>query len=296
MQEIIKLLPTLLVWSLALMMFGLGLSLTTQDFARLKAHPKAVLVGLSLQIILLPLACYGVIVAFDLSPVYAVGLMLLAASPGGISANLFSYLFGGNLAMNISLTAVNTVLSIITLPLIANWAIDHFAKTGQVVPLQMSKVIEVITMILIPVTIGMVTRVAAPGFAARMGKPMKVFSAALLLALVVLTMMREWSALQQYFTHLGPAVVLFNLISLVAGYGLSRASGLDKPLATAISFEIGIHNAALSMYIALKVLDSSPVALPSAIYSASMLITATLFGFWLSRRSARDGRCATAPK
>jgi BASS family bile acid:Na+ symporter len=286
MQEIIKLLPTLLVWSLALMMFGLGLSLTTEDFARLKAHPKAVLVGLSLQVVLLPLACYGVIVAFDLAPVYAVGLMLLAASPGGISANLFSYLFGGNLAMNISLTAVNTVLSIVTLPLIANWAIDHFAKTGQVVPLQMSKVIEVITMILIPVAIGMVTRRAAPGFAAWMAKPMKVFSAALLLALVVLTMVREWGALQQYFTHLGPAVVLFNLLSLVAGYGLSRANGLDKPLATAISFEIGIHNAALSMYIALKVLDNSPVALPSAIYSASMLITATLFGFWLSRRAA----------
>ncbi|MFZ2629628.1 MAG: bile acid:sodium symporter family protein [Rugosibacter sp.] len=284
-MNLIAWLPTLMMVCLALMMFGLGLSLTLQDFARLKAHPKAVLIALTLQIIGLPMACYGVVVGFGLSPVYAVGLMLLAASPGGISANLFSHLFGGNLAMNISLTAVNTVLSIVTLPLIANWAIDTFAKTGQVVPLQMGKVFEVVTMILIPVAVGMLVHARAPRFAARMEKPMKVFSAVLLLALVVLTMIREWAALQQYFTHLGPAVVIFNIISLLAGYYLSRASGLDKPLATAISFEVGIHNAALAMYIGMKVLDNAALALPSAIYSVSMLITATLFGFWVLGRS-----------
>ena len=284
-MNLIALLPTLLMVCLALMMFGLGLSLTLQDFARLKAHPKAVLIALTLQIIGLPLACYGVVLGFDLSPVYAVGLMLLAASPGGISANLFSHLFGGNLAMNISLTAVNTVLSIVTLPLIANWAIDTFAKTGQVVPLQMGKVFEVVTMVLIPVAVGMLAHARAPRFAARMEKPMKVFSAVLLLALVALTMVREWAALQQYFTHLGPAVVIFNIISLLAGYYLSRASGLDKPLATAISFEVGIHNAALAMYIGMKVLDNAALALPSAIYSVSMLMTATLFGFWVLGRS-----------
>ena len=284
-MNLIALLPTLMMVCLALMMFGLGLSLTLQDFARLKAHPKAVLVALALQIIGLPLVCYGVVVGFGLSPVYAVGLMLLAASPGGISANLFSHLFGGNLVMNISLTAVNTILSIVTLPLIANLAISIFAKTGQVVPLQMGKVVEVIAMVLIPVAVGMLAHARAPGFAERMEKPMKVFSAVLLLALVALTMVREWAALQQYFTHLGPAVVIFNIISLLAGYYLSRASGLDKPLATAISFEVGIHNAALAMYIGMKVLNNAALALPSAIYSVSMLITATLFGFWVLGRS-----------
>lgn len=285
-MNLIALLPALMMWCLALMMFGLGLSLAVQDFARLKAHPKAVLIALALQAIGLPLVCYGVIVAFGLSPVYAVGLMLLAASPGGISANLFSHLFGGNLAMNISLTAVNTVLSIVTLPLIANLAIGIFAKTGQVVPLQMGKVFEVVAMVLIPVAVGMLVNARAPGFAARMEKPMKVFSAVLLLALVALTMAREWAALRQYFTHLGPAVVIFNIISLLAGYYLSRASGLDKPLATAISFEVGIHNAALSMYIGMKVLNNPALALPSAIYSVSMLITATLFGFLVLRRTS----------
>ncbi len=279
--------PTLMLICLGLMMFGLGLSLTLADFVRLKAHPKAVVIALSLQLIILPLACYALIVFFNLTPIYAVGLMLLAASPGGISANLFSHLFGGNLAMNISLTAINTVLSIITLPLIANLAIEIFAKTGQIVPLQMSKVVEVIVLILIPVSIGMLARVKAPGFAARMDKPMKIFSALLLLTLMGLTLMREWNALLQYFSHLGPAVLIFNLVSLFAGFYVSRLYGLDKPMATAISYEIGIHNAALAMYIGMKVLNNPGLALPSAIYSASMLIVGAIFGFLVLGRGGK---------
>ena len=143
-MNFIQLLPTLLLISLALVMFGLGLSLSVADFQRLLKYPKAVVVALALQVVALPLACWALVVALGLPPVFAVGLMLLAASPGGVSANLFSHLFGGNVAMNISLTAINTLLSIVTMPLIANWAIHTFAKTGQVVPLQLGKVAEVI--------------------------------------------------------------------------------------------------------------------------------------------------------
>jgi BASS family bile acid:Na+ symporter len=125
-----------------------------------------------------------------------------------------------------------------------------------------------------------------------MDKPMKVFSAVLLLTLMGLTLMREWSALQQYFTHLGPAVLIFNIISLLAGFYASRMIGLDKPMATAISFEIGIHNAALAMYIGMKVLNNPGLALPSAIYSASMLIVAALFGFFVLGR-VHQSRVAT---
>lgn len=168
------LVPQLLIGALALIMFGLGLSLSLQDFSRLFKHPKAVAVALVLQIIALPLACYGLIVALNVPPLFAVGLMLLAASPGGVSANLFSHLFGGNVAMNISLTAINTVLSIITLPLISNWAITTFAKTGQVVPLQFGKVVEVIAIVLIPVLLGMWVRTLRPAVAASSEKPMKI--------------------------------------------------------------------------------------------------------------------------
>ena len=270
--------------ALALVMFGLGLSLSLEDFRRLFKHPKAVTIALVLQVIGLPLACYAIIVGFGLSPVFAIGLMLLAASPGGISANLFSHLFGGNVAMNISLTAVNTLLSIVTLPLIANWAIGHFAQSGQVVPLQTRKLVEVIAIVLVPVAIGMFVASRKPGFAARMEKPTKIFSAVVLAVVTVLAIANEWKNITTTFAEIGVPVLLFNLVSLLAGYYLSRAAGLDKPLATAISYEIGIHNSTLAIFIAVSVLGSFPLALPAAIYSVVMYITAPLFGWLLLRR------------
>lgn len=287
------LVPQLLIGALALIMFGLGLSLSLQDFSRLFKHPKAVAVALVLQIIALPLACYGLIVALNVPPLFAVGLMLLAASPGGVSANLFSHLFGGNVAMNISLTAINTVLSIITLPLISNWAITTFAKTGQVVPLQFGKVVEVIAIVLIPVLLGMWVRTLRPAVAASSEKPMKIFSAVVLAVVAIGAIVKEWDAMTASFSVVGPAVVGFNLISLLSGYYLSRVSGLDKPMATAISYEIGIHNSTLAIFVALSVLNNLQLALPAAIYSVSIYITATLFGLLvLGRASAQNTSAA----
>ncbi|MCZ8292938.1 MAG: bile acid:sodium symporter family protein [Hylemonella sp.] len=278
-------LPALLLGALALVMFGLGLSLSVGDFVRLRQHPKAVLLALAIQMLLLPAVAWGLIVGLGVAPVYAVGLMLLAASPGGVSANLFSHLFGGNVAMNISLTAINTVLSIVSLPLITNWAIATFAQTGQVVPLQFGKVFEVVGVILVPVLIGMAVSSKQPGFAARMEKPMKAFSALVLAAFAVIAIAKEWTALTQSFSSLGPVVLAFNLLSLLSGYYLSRWAGLDKPMATAVSFEIGIHNSTLAIFVALSVLGNFQLALPAAIYSVSMYLTASLFGMLVLRRA-----------
>lgn len=290
-MDFLQLLPTLLVIALALIMFGLGLSLTLGDFKRVLGYPKAVIIALLLQTVVLPAACYALAVAFGLPPLFAVGLMLLAASPGGVSANLFSHLFGGNVALNISLTAINTVLSIATLPLIANWAIAAFADTGQVVPLQFAKVAEVVAVVLVPVGIGMAVAARTPAFAARMEKPFKIFSAAVLAVFALIAIVKEWPALAGSFTTLGPAVITFNILSLAAGYYVSRAAGMDKPLATAISFEIGVHNSTLAIFVALSVLGSLQLALPAAIYSVSMYVTAALFG-WLVLRPRSAVRAA----
>ena len=293
-MSFVSILPTLLFIALGLVMFGLGLSLTVGDFKRLLQHPRAVMLALVLQVLVLPSACYALIVLLGVAPLYAVGLMLLAASPGGVSANLFSHLFGGNVAMNISLTAINTVLSIVSLPLITNWAINTFAHTGQVVPLQFGKVVEVIIIVLVPVVLGMAVHRRAPAFSARMEKPMKIFSAVVLAAFALIAIAKEWSALVESFAGIGPAVLLFNAISLASGYYLSRAAGLDKSMATAISFEIGIHNSTLAIFIALSVLGNFQLALPAAIYSVSMYILATLFGGLVLRRGAQPAAAVSA--
>lgn len=266
---------------LAIVMAGLGLSLTVGDFRRLREHPLAAVLALALQLLVLPLACVGVIAAFQLPPLYAVGLMLLAASPGGITANLFSHLFGGHVAMNLSLTALNTLLSLVTLPLIANWAIAHYAGGGQVVPLPWQKLAEVIGVIAVPVLAGMAVRRMRPDIAARLDKPVKALSAVLLVVLTVLAIAKEREALLGAAGELGGAVLAFNLLSLSAGYGLGRAVRLPRPLCIAIGFEVGIHNSTLALYLALGVLQQFPVALPAALYSVSMYLTGLAFGWWL---------------
>ena len=278
MSNFITLLPTLLIGALALIMFGLGLSLTLGDFRRLLGHPKAVVVALALQALVLPAICYGLIVLLGVPPVYAVGLMLLAASPGGVSANLFSHLFGGNVAMNISLTAINTLLSIVSLPLIANFAIDTFSKSGQVVPMQTGKVIEVIGIVLIPVAVGMLVKCGAPGFAARMDKPMKRFSMVVLALLAIIAFAKEWNALTSSFATIGVAVIAFNILSLGLGYYVPRLLGMDKANAVAIGYEIGIHNSTLAIFVAVSVLGDFQLMVPAAIYSISMYVFATAFG------------------
>jgi BASS family bile acid:Na+ symporter len=283
----LELLPTLLVIALALIMFGLGLALSPADFQRVFGYPRAMAVALGLQVIVLPAACYLLVIAFGLPPLFAIGLMLLAASPGGITANLFSHLFGGNVALNISLTAVNTVLAIVTLPLIANLAIGAFADTGEVVPLQFAKVAEVITVVLVPVAIGMAVAARWSAFAARMQRPFKLFSIAVLALLVAVAIVKEWPALARSFATLGPAVLAFNLMSLLAGYYVSLAAGLPRPFAIAVAFEIGVHNSTLAIYVALGVLGNVQLALPAAVYSISMYITSVLFGVLVLKRGGR---------
>ena len=289
-MDFLQLLPRLLLGALALVMFGLGLSLSLDDFRRLARHPKAVFIALGLQVVLLPLVCFAIARALRLSPVFAVGLMLLAASPGGISANLFSHLFGGNVAMNISLTAINTVLSIVTLPLVVNLSLAYFlSDQGNAVSLQWQKVVEVVAVVIVPVALGMLVGARRPALALRAEKPFKLFSALVLLAFALIAIAKESSALAAGLATIGPAVVVFNLVSLGAGYFLSRAAGLDKPMATAICYEIGIHNSTLALYIALSLLNNFEMALPAALYSIVMYITATLFGFTVLRRQAAKG-------
>ena len=138
---------TLLPIALGLIMLGLGLSLTTDDFARVARHPKAVAIALVCQVLILPVICFGLVELFNLPPILAVGMMLLAASPGGTTANLYSHLFRGDVALNISLTAINSVLSVFTLPIVVNLAINYFAPGGDRVGLQFQKTLEVFAIV-----------------------------------------------------------------------------------------------------------------------------------------------------
>ncbi|WP_371822395.1 bile acid:sodium symporter family protein [Streptomyces sp. M54] len=202
--------------ALAVIMFGLGLSLTVDDFRRVRRHPRAVVVAMVCQLLLLPVVCLGLVVAFGLSPVLAVGMMLPAASPGGTTANLFSHLFGGDVALNVTLTAVNAVPAIVTLPVITNLALRHFEPDiGQDgLGLQFGKVLQVFALVLVPVVIGMAVRRRSEVFARRMDRPVRLLSVVVLVAVILGALVAERDDIVGCLVDVGPAALAFCVASL----------------------------------------------------------------------------------
>ncbi|MCR2783756.1 MULTISPECIES: bile acid:sodium symporter family protein [unclassified Microbacterium] len=278
--------------ALGIIMFGLGLSLTLRDFARVAKQPKAVIVALLCQLVLLPAICFGLVLLFQLPPVLAVGMMMLAASPGGTTANLYSHLFRGDIALNISLTAINSVIAVITLPIITNLAIAYFDPFDGELGMQWAKAAEVFAIVLLPVALGMVVRRVWPAFADRMDKPVRIVSVIVLIVVIAGSVASNWELLIENVASLALITVLFCLVSLAIGYVVPLLLKVGKRQAIASSFEIGIHNATLAIVIAQTVLGSVELSLPAAVYGVLMFFIAFGFGFLIRDRStaASDAR------
>ncbi|ROO87246.1 BASS family bile acid:Na+ symporter [Actinocorallia herbida] len=285
-----------LPYALGVVMFGLGLSLTVDDFLRVGRHPRAVAAALLCQLVVLPVVCFGLVLAFGLPPEPAVGLMLVAASPGGPTANLFSHLFGGHVALNVTLTAVTSALVVITLPIVVNLSTAYFLADGAEVGLQTGKVVQVFMIVVLPVALGMLVRARAPRVARRLDGPVRVLSVVVLVVAIGTVLLGQRENLAGYFVAVGAAALAFNLVSLVAGYAVPRLVGAGHREAVAVGFEIGIHNTAFAMTVALgpALLNNAEMAIPAVVYGVIMFFTAAGFGRLLTRRgprrSAVDGR------
>lgn len=270
--------------ALAIIMFGLGLDLAVDDFKRIGRQPRAVVIALACQLVLLPLVCFGLVVLFDLPPLLGIGMLLLAASPGGTTANLFSKLFRGDVALNISLTAINTLIAIATLPLITRLAISWFDQDDSV-SLPLVEVVKVFVLILVPVGLGMVVKARNPGFAGRMDRPVRIGSAVILAILIIGILLDQRENVGDYIADVGVVTAVFCTISLVVGYVVPRALGVADDQAIASSFEIGVHNGTLAIFVAVEVLDSVEVSVPAAVYSLFMFFLAAGWGAIISRRT-----------
>lgn len=269
--------------ALGIIMFGLGLSLTPGDFARVAKHPKAVVVALACQLLLLPAICLGLVVLFALPPILAVGMMLLAAAPGGTTANLYSHLFRGDVALNISLTAVNSVIAVFTLPLITNFALALFLPGEEGLGLEFSKAAEVFAIVLGPVLLGMLVRWWKPRFADAMDKPVRIASIVILAVVIIGAIVSNREILLANLGTLAGITVLFCALSLTIGFFVPRLFRVERRQAVASSFEIGIHNATLAIVIATTVMGSLELSLPAAVYGVLMFFVALLFGLLVRR-------------
>jgi len=273
--------------ALALIMFGLGLSLTVDDFRRIGREPKPVVIALVIQLVLLPALCFGLVIALDLEAILAVGMLLLAASPGGTTANLFSHLFRGDVALNITLTALNSVIAVVTLPLVVNAAVSYFDPPGAGdIGLQLGKTLQVFAIVLVPVAIGMVVRRSRPAFATQADKPVRIASAVVLAAVIVGALLAERENIGDYLADIGAATVIFCAVSLTLGYLLPRLAGVTERQAIASAFEVGIHNSTLAIAVAVTVMGEETLAVPAAVYGVLMFPLALLAGLALRKRAA----------
>jgi bile acid:Na+ symporter, BASS family len=271
--------------ALAIVMFGLGLSLTVADFTRVVRYPKATIVALGCQILILPAVCLGLVLLFDLEPTLAVGMMLLAASPGGTTANLFSHLARGDVALNITLTAVNSVLAVVTLPIVVNLSLDGFLGEDDSIGLQPAKMLQVFAIVLVPVAIGMIIRNRAEAFAERMRGPVRIASVLVLVAVIVVAVYQERDNVLSYLRDVGLVALLLCVLSITIGYYVPRAFQVERRQAVASAFEIGVHNSVLAITIALSpsLLNSTEMAVPAAVYGIVMFLPAGVVAYAMTR-------------
>ncbi len=272
--------------ALAIMMMGLGLELSIKDFLRVARYPKVIFIALFTQLIVLTSIAFLLCKLLELPPLLSVGLMLLAASPGGATANAFSYIYKGDVALNISITAINSVISCFTLPFIVSLSILHFLGENTEVNIPIEKITQTFLMIFIPVCIGMLIRNTLPNLAQAISKPMRLLTITLLTLIFLIAVVREQSNIISYFANVGIATCLLCFSGLFLGYVIPFLAGVPEKQARACTFEIGIHNTGIAITIALSVLGSTAIAIPAGVYSIFMYVLATLFGFILTRRGS----------
>ncbi len=270
-----------LPFSLAVIMFGMGLSLRVEDFKRILIYPKAVGIGLLNQLILLPMLAFGIAKAFQLPPELAVGLMILAVCPGGATSNLITHLAKGDAALSITLTACSSVITVFTIPFLVNYSIGYFIPGGEAQQLEVvGTVVSVLFITLIPVTLGMITLAKAPALAQKWDQPFRKISTVFFVIIVLAAILKERDNLVQYFIEAGPAALALNLSTLAVSFAMAKWTGLPFRQGLTIAIESGIQNGTLGITIAATLLVNSVMSIPSAIYSLLMFGTAALVILW----------------
>lgn len=270
-------------------LFGMGLSLVPEDFRRVFRHPKAKLVGLACQLVLLPAIAFALALLFRLPGELAVGLMLLAACPGGATSNVITHLARGDTALSVSLTAVSSTVCVFTIPWIVGGAMEWFLDGSAAVSLPFWKTLGQLTIVtILPIICGMAVRAARPALAMRLERPAGILALVFLVLIIAAAVAREKDLAHQ-FAVAGPAAISLNILTLAMGFAAGWAFGLTKPQRITVAIESGIQNGTLALAIALGLLDSARIAMPAVVYSLVMFATGGLMiALFCRGRSSRS--------
>ena len=265
-------------WVLRLVMAGLGLSLTLGDFRRVIAFPKAAAVGLVAQLIGLPLAAFGLAIVFDAPPAIAVGLVILAACPSGVTANAYTFASRADVPLCVTLSAITSVVTVFTIPLLIDLALRVFLGEGQATQLSPTgMLISLMTFTLLPLGMGMVARALFPTAAAAAVEPVRQAVLYLMMIVLVLGVASSYADILEHFATAGALVLAMNVSTMGFGYGIARLFRLPLSQVVTITFEVGVQNLALAFAITFNILQRPDLAVASLIYAAIM--PATALGF-----------------
>jgi BASS family bile acid:Na+ symporter len=268
-------------------MFGIGLSLERQDFVNVFRFPKPIFLGLFAQMILLPLVAFTIISLTDLPPEIKVGFIIISACPGGSASNLLNHLLKGNVALCVSLTALNSILIQITMPLIVNLGLLVYMGHGEDIQLPIWETIfKVFFVTLLPTFAGVYVRARNLKMALKLEKPMKVIMTVLLFsvfAAIILLEEKEGGAGIFRYSYLLPYALALNVGSMLVGYFFARSMGLDNRNNYTISIEVGLQNSALAIFVATTLLNNRDMAIVAVVYSSFTFFSTALFGYLAKR-------------
>ena len=265
-------------WVLRLVMIGLGLSLTIADFQRVIVLPKAVSIGLIAQLVGLPLTAFVLSLLFGAPPAIAVGLVILAACPSGVTSNAYSFASRADVPLCVTLSAITSVITVFTIPYLIQLALNTFAVEGTMVEMSaQNMLVNLIGYTLFPLVIGMVVRLMFPQFAAKAAEPIRKVVLYLMIFVLVLGVLSSYGDILDYFATAGTLVVVMNLLTMGLGFGLARLFKLPTPQVVTITFEVGVQNLALSFAITFNILQRPDLAVAGLIYAAVMPATALAF-------------------
>jgi len=268
--------------TLAIITLGMGLSLTEKDFRNIFLQPKAVIIGLCCQMILLPVIAWLIVRSANIEPVFKVGLMIIAACPGGATSNLITYLLRGNVALSISMTALNSMLTLITIPLVVHFSLEAFMQ-DDTFQLEVGKtILKVFLITIVPAFAGTRIRKNFPDFSIKLERPLRVVLPLLLMLVyagVIFIDQGTGEGTRSDFARIFPLTLLLNILAMVSGFLVARIFRLRVINQFTISIEVGLQNSALAIYVAATLLNSNDMALVPVVYGSFSFFSTLLFGW-----------------
>jgi BASS family bile acid:Na+ symporter len=269
---------------IAVIMFSLGLTLTSADFRRVLVAPRGIGIGMLNLALISPLLAFAIATLFSLPPELAVGLVLLGASPGGMMANMLTHLSRGDTALSVTMTAISSLGAIVTVPLFLTLSRNHFGADALGDVSMLGVVARVFAITIVPVAIGMELRRRNPARVAAAYPRVRAIALGVFGLVVAGAIVSEHDTVAENVAAVAGAALALNLTAMALSFTISKLARLDDRQATAISLELGIHNSALAIAVAAPL--AADVSIPAAVYASFMLGTGGAFAWAMSRRNA----------